>query len=103
MATTYSYLFALRHPRSPWRVPIWIGTQGIAAATAVLRVQAGKHFWSDVLTGAVVGSAIGWLVPYLHRVDLAGKIFGERRLLSELRVTPAVFSGGWGVNAMAFW
>ena len=38
-----------------------------AAVTASLRVAAGKHFFTDVLTGAGVGSAVGFLVPYLHR------------------------------------
>jgi hypothetical protein len=32
-----------------------------------LRVQAGKHFPTDVLVGAAVGSAIGYFIPYFHR------------------------------------
>jgi membrane-associated phospholipid phosphatase len=41
---------------------------GIAAATAVanLRVRAGKHFYSDVVIGALIGTAIGYVVPALH-------------------------------------
>jgi len=30
-------------------------------------VTSGNHFISDVVAGAAVGSAIGFLVPYLHR------------------------------------
>jgi membrane-associated phospholipid phosphatase len=38
-----------------------------AGLTAYLRVAAGKHYLSDVLVGAVVGSAVGVLVPlYIH-------------------------------------
>jgi membrane-associated phospholipid phosphatase len=39
-----------------------------AAATAVgvLRVAGGKHFPSDVLAGAALGSGIGWATARLH-------------------------------------
>jgi len=37
-----------------------------ATATANLRVRAGKHFYSDVVIGAVVGMAVGYVVPALH-------------------------------------
>jgi len=37
-----------------------------ASATANFRVRAGKHFYSDVLVGAVVGTAVGYIVPALH-------------------------------------
>jgi hypothetical protein len=29
-------------------------------------VRAGRHFYSDVLTGAVMGAAVGWAVPALQ-------------------------------------
>ncbi|MBC7793462.1 MAG: phosphatase PAP2 family protein [Clostridia bacterium] len=37
-----------------------------AAATATLRVVGDVHYASDVITGALVGTAVGWLVPTLH-------------------------------------
>ncbi len=37
-----------------------------ATATSVLRVVAHRHFPTDVVAGAVLGSAIGWVVPQLH-------------------------------------
>lgn len=37
-----------------------------AVAVASLRVAAGKHFPTDVIAGAALGSAIGWLVPTIH-------------------------------------
>jgi membrane-associated phospholipid phosphatase len=70
MATAYSYLFMQRHPHSKLIVPVWLIAEGLAATTAVMRVEAGKHFWTDVITGAVVGSAVGLLIPYLHRKAL---------------------------------
>jgi membrane-associated phospholipid phosphatase len=62
-----------RHPDSslPWLV---LGV-GLALSTTVAfgRVIGGEHFPSDVVAGAAIGSAIGWLVPELHRrrVDVA--------------------------------
>lgn len=66
MATAYSYLFTLRHPHSPLVAPMWILTEGAAAFTAGLRVAAGMHFWTDILTGGAIGLALGTLVPFLH-------------------------------------
>jgi membrane-associated phospholipid phosphatase len=39
---------------------------GAATGVGALRVAAGKHFPTDIIVGAVLGSAIGWLVPTLH-------------------------------------
>lgn len=36
---------------------------GAAGVTSVLRVAAHRHFPSDVVAGAVLGTALGWLVP----------------------------------------
>lgn len=97
MATSFSYLFTKRHPDSPLVVPIWIGSHALAATTAVMRVQAGKHFWTDVLVGAAVGSAIGYLVPALHG---DGSTSG---VLANLRVVPQFYSGGMGASALYTW
>jgi hypothetical protein len=37
-----------------------------ASGTAHLRVRAGKHFYSDVVVGALVGTAVGIGIPWLH-------------------------------------
>lgn len=42
---------------------------GTAAATGVLRVVAHKHFPTDALAGAVLGTAIGWVIPRLHPIQ----------------------------------
>jgi len=46
---------------------IWGTGLSLAVATGYLRIAADKHYFSDVLTGAVMGSAVGFLVPWLHR------------------------------------
>lgn len=45
----------------------WIGAAVAPAAMGYLRVRAGKHFPTDVLTGYAVGALVGWAVPYFHR------------------------------------
>ena len=45
----------------------WIGAAVTPAAMGYLRVKAGKHFRTDVLTGYAVGALVGWAVPYFHR------------------------------------
>lgn len=47
----------------------WIVTAGgglLTALVSTMRVVEGKHFPSDVLAGALVGYAIGVLVPHMH-------------------------------------
>jgi membrane-associated phospholipid phosphatase len=51
----------------------------VAATTATFRVLGDEHWASDVITGALVGTIIGYGVPLLHyrhhdigRVDVAG-------------------------------
>ncbi len=68
MATAYGYLFMARHPRSKWVAPVWILGYALAGTTGVLRVAAGKHFWSDVIVGALAGTAVGFGIPAAHRI-----------------------------------
>ncbi|MCU0293360.1 MAG: phosphatase PAP2 family protein [Thermoanaerobaculaceae bacterium] len=47
---------------------VWGFGMAVAAFTGYLRLAADEHYASDVLVGAVVGSLVGWAVPYLlHR------------------------------------
>jgi len=34
-----------------------------------LRYASGKHFPTDIITGALVGSAVGYFIPFLHRTN----------------------------------
>lgn len=38
---------------------IWVSTLGLASATGYLRMAADKHYFTDVLAGALVGSLLG--------------------------------------------
>jgi membrane-associated phospholipid phosphatase len=48
--------------------PEVVGLFALATATAGLWVAAHKHFPTDVLAGAVLGTAVGWALPQLHAV-----------------------------------
>ena len=65
-ATFTSYTFCKYFPDSPWRFPVVASSFAMAAGTAALRIASGSHFMTDVLTGAAIGSAVGFLVPWLH-------------------------------------
>jgi membrane-associated phospholipid phosphatase len=55
-------------PNSPWKPVIWVGSLGLATATAVFRYDAGLHYPTDLLVGAAFGSLVGWGIPKLHEV-----------------------------------
>jgi len=65
-ATAGAYLVAASTGNSRVRSLAWGSGFAVAAAAANLRVRAGKHFYSDVVIGALVGTIIGYAVPALH-------------------------------------
>jgi membrane-associated phospholipid phosphatase len=55
---------------APW---IWGSGLTLAATTGYLRIAGDKHYFTDVITGALVGSFVGFAVPYwLHRGASSG-------------------------------
>ena len=65
-ASFASYVFWKYNPDSKWRIPVTAVSYSLAATVAVLRVAGGSHFMTDVLAGALLGTAIGIGVPALH-------------------------------------
>jgi hypothetical protein len=65
-ATAGVVLFSAYAPNSPYLVPFAIASYGLAAVTATLRVTSGMHFVTDVVMGALIGSAFGYLLPALR-------------------------------------
>ena len=59
-------VFSDLNPTSKWKPLVWVGAAIIPAVTGWTRVEAGKHFPTDVITGYVVGAAIGYFIPVLH-------------------------------------
>ena len=63
-------MYAATHRDQPWglRVAVPWGLATLATAgTGLLRVEAGQHYPSDVVAGAIFGAAVGLGVPVLHR------------------------------------
>lgn len=64
---------------------------GLAALTGALRMASGNHFFSDVLVGAVIGTACGFLVPFLHSQNFY-KSFERQPGSSSASLSPAGIS-----------
>jgi membrane-associated phospholipid phosphatase len=77
VATAAGTVSSLRGYRTaPW---VWAAGLTLAAGTGYLRVAADKHYLTDVLTGAAVGTAFGVALP---------------RLLHGREAAPAAGTGG---------
>lgn len=94
-AVAGSYLFSLGPAGEDAKAVVWLIQTTLATATAGLRVRAGKHFYSDVVIGAVAGSGMGLLVPALH----AGE--GGLRMPSGLEW--GAMAGGVILGGLASW
>jgi len=67
IGATATYLAFRRAPHSP-RPWITLGASVLLTAfVSYERVRAGAHFPTDVIAGSIAGSAVGILVPHLHR------------------------------------
>ena len=68
-AAATSYLVMAQRERLPHRgrnaALLYMGAVGVS----VLRVAAGKHFPTDVLGGAALGTGIGWLAAKVHPTE----------------------------------
>ena len=57
------------YPDSKMRGVVWTSAVLLPATTGFLRMKAGKHFFTDVLAGFVVGAAVGFFIPELHKIS----------------------------------
>lgn len=55
------------HPGTTMSKVFWVGGVGLGLTTGVLRIFSGMHYPSDVLVGALIGAAVGYIVPKLHQ------------------------------------
>jgi membrane-associated phospholipid phosphatase len=74
VATSFAYIVTKRRPDMdhPWAV--WVAALTVATPVPILRVNAGSHFWTDTITGTVVGVGTGLIVPFLHEHDAPGGV-----------------------------
>lgn len=88
------YTFQLKHPESPLVPWVWGSMLATATTVGALRVASGKHFPSDLIVGAAVGSLFGYGIPRLHLNHLAKEINKDRskeQKRSQWRIDPEVF------------
>jgi hypothetical protein len=65
VAKVYSDL----NPDSGLKYAFWGIAAGASLGCAYLRLEAGKHFPTDLITGLAISSAVGYLVPHLHKTN----------------------------------
>ena len=45
---------------------VWIAALSIASTVGYLRYNAGQHYLSDIVFGAIVGGTVGYVIPEMH-------------------------------------
>ncbi len=88
MLVSATRVTAARGRKTRW---LWISGLPLAVATGYFRIAADQHYLTDVLAGAGVGIAAGYLVPALHGGH------------SAKRPTVAAFGGAHGGQVLATW
>jgi len=68
-AVFFGTAFDQLQPDSDARGWVWGGCLAAATTTGVLRYLAGRHYPTDILAGALIGAAAGWLVPRWHETS----------------------------------
>ncbi len=69
-ATFLSYTFCKMYPDSDAKVPLIVTSYSLACITGALRMASGNHFLTDVVSGAVLGSLTGFVIPFVHTFNL---------------------------------
>ncbi|WP_437541107.1 phosphatase PAP2 family protein [Sorangium sp. So ce367] len=77
---------------APW---VWANGMAIAALSGYLRIAGDRHYFTDVLTGAVFGAASGVLIPALFHAPRPGVASSGTR---SFRLSLAPVGGGAGVG-----
>ena len=67
IAVFSSMWFEEKHSESSYVPLVWGVSLSAAAAVGVLRIAAGKHYPTDVVVGALAGSATSYAIVRLHR------------------------------------
>jgi membrane-associated phospholipid phosphatase len=91
LSTSAGTIASMRHYRMA--PAMWITGMLLASTGAYLRIAADRHYATDVITGVLVGSGVGFAVPYFaHRPRAAGA-----------HLTALPFPGGRGVMLVGAW
>ena len=99
LTTTGAALMCTHHMNlrlygGPWDALVCGAGIAVTAGVSVARAVTDNHYATDILTGAVVGSLIGWLVPTAFHYGFDGKGVGANRLKSLPMPTATAHSLG---------
>jgi len=81
-ASFTSYVFGEYFPDSSMRMPVIASSYALALGTAAFRIAGGNHFLTDVIAGAMIGTACGLFVPWFHALS------AESSWNMSIQVTP---------------
>ena len=79
------------HPNMKHKWILYSLAGAATASTGYLRLKAGQHFKTDVLTGIIIGPLVGVLVPHFHK---------NRAISSKLTLVPNFQQGSSGFTAL---
>lgn len=82
-----SYVYAMYNPDNNMKWVITGASFGLAATVGALRIAGGAHYFTDVFTGALIGTVSGFIIPWIHTIQPRPK---KNRGL-EAVVSPAGF------------
>ena len=75
----------------------------LAATTGLLRIMSDRHWVTDVMTGALVGSAIGILVPWILHYQGGGRRPLRGTSAPPIALAPMIGDETYGVSAFGLW
>ncbi len=85
-STAYATTFWLKHPAGWARWAVAAAAVSVTAVTGYGRVAGGKHFYTDVVAGALVGGVCGFVLPMVHLeqapVQVTGSVSAQAAALS---------------------
>lgn len=66
VAVFTSEWFSEMYPNSPYKGIVWASSLSLAGFMGALRIAAGKHYLSDVVAGALVGTGVSFVILRAH-------------------------------------
>ncbi len=92
LAVAGATLHQMRGGNHPYVV--WTAALTLALAVGYFRIAADKHYFTDVLVGALTGAAAGFLIPrYLH--EARQKEEAENTKVRPMAVIPVISQDAW--------
>lgn len=96
-AVFLSSVFSDFNPNSNLKTYVWLSSLSAATFVGYLRVSSGYHFPTDVIVGALVGSSIGYLIPYFHK-EYNESQSANVKYIKEFTILPSLDNQTLGIS-----